>query len=171
VGRDRSPALKGTALGRVLRAWNPAMKRLLASPLHWPWSRWFLIVEWTGRKTGDRHSTPVSYVVQGEEIWLTTGDAWWRNLTENPRVRINIRGRWQRAVATPVADEAEAIRLHTEMFRARPAFARLAGLPSPPSTDDVATAVRSGRTLVRVVVADAAGTDAEGATAGGAPPS
>jgi hypothetical protein len=35
MSRSESPALRGTLLGRLLVVWNPIMKRLLQSPLHW----------------------------------------------------------------------------------------------------------------------------------------
>ena len=88
MGRVDAPALKGTWLGKVLGAWNPVMKRILTSPLHWPLSRWFAVIEWTGRKSGKRYATPVAYLAHGNETWVTTGDRGWRYLDERPNVRI-----------------------------------------------------------------------------------
>lgn len=147
---SESPALRGTVVGRVLRVWNPAMKRLLRSPLHWPWSRWFAVVEWTGRRSGRRYRTPVAYLLRGEEVWVTTGDAWWRNLRSNPEMRMWLAGREVEGVATLVTDPAESVQLHATMFEVRPLFARLAGLPSSPSAAEIERSIRSGRVLVRI---------------------
>jgi deazaflavin-dependent oxidoreductase (nitroreductase family) len=150
MGRIDSPALKGTWLGRLLGAWNPIMKRLLTSPLHWPLSRWFAVIEWTGRKSGNRYATPVAYLSRDNETWLTTGDRWWRNLAERPNVRIWVRGARRDGLAEPVVDQAESVRLHATMFLAKPFFARLAGLPAEPTTSEIEQTVRAGRVLVRV---------------------
>ncbi|MBA3689675.1 MAG: hypothetical protein H0W81_12760 [Chloroflexi bacterium] len=78
MSRVSAPALRGTLLGALLRLWNPLMRRLLDSPVHWPLSRWFAVLAWSGRRTGRRYSTPVSYVREGTTAYVTTGDRWWR---------------------------------------------------------------------------------------------
>ena len=129
------------------------MKRILTSPLHWPLSRWFAVIEWTGRKSGKRYATPVAYLPQGNETWVTTGDRWWRYLEERPNVRIWLRGRRHDGLAEPVLDPADSVRLHATMFRAQPFFARLAGLPARPTRREIEQSVEAGRVLVRVSVA------------------
>jgi deazaflavin-dependent oxidoreductase (nitroreductase family) len=153
MGRVDSPALKGTRLGRLLGRWNPIMKRILTSPAHWPLSRWFIVIEWTGRTSGKRYSTPVAYLTSDSQIWVTTGDRWWRNLADRPNVRIWLRGRGRAALAEPVLDRAESVRGHAEVFRRQPFFARLAGLPARPTTGDIEQSLAAGRVLVRVSVA------------------
>jgi hypothetical protein len=153
MGRVDAPALKGTRLGRILGAWNPIMKRVLTSPLHWPLSRWFAVIEWTGRTSGKRYATPVAYLSRGSESWVTTGDRWWRNLAARPNVRIWLRGLCIDGLAEPVLDQAESVRLHASMFEAKPFFARLAGLPARPTTSEIEQSVRAGRVLVRISLA------------------
>lgn len=150
VSRTESLALRGTLLGRLLTLWNPVMKRLLRSPLHWPWSRWFAVVEWTGRRSGRRYSTPVAYLLRGEEVWVTTGNEWWRNLRSNPLTHLRLAGRPVVGDATLVTDPQESVQLHTTMFEVRPFFARLAGLPARPGAGQIAAAVNAGRVLVRI---------------------
>lgn len=43
------------------------MRRLLASPLHWPLSRWFLLLSWAGPRTGKLHTIPISYVTDVDQ--------------------------------------------------------------------------------------------------------
>jgi hypothetical protein len=148
--RSKSPALRGTLLGRLLILWNPIMKRLLQSPLHWPWSRWFAVIEWTGRRSGRRFSTPVAYLLRGDEVWVTTGDVWWRNLDSNPRMRVFLSGTRVEGEGAPETALQESVQLHMRMFQIRPFFARLAGLPPRPSPPDVVRAVEAGRVLVRI---------------------
>lgn len=150
MSRIESPALRGTLLGRLLTFWNPIMKRLLRSPLHWPWSRWFAVVEWTGRRSGRRYSTPVAYLFSGEEVWVTTGDAWWRNLRSNPVMHVWLAGKQVVGDATLVTDPSESVQLHATLFEVRPFFARLAGLPASPEEPVIARAVNAGRVLVRI---------------------
>jgi deazaflavin-dependent oxidoreductase (nitroreductase family) len=150
MSRIESPALRGTLLGRLLTFWNPIMKRLLRSPLHWPWSRWFAVVEWTGRRSGRRYSTPVAYLLRGEEVWVTTGDAWWRNLRSNPVMHVWLAGKQVVGDATLVTDPLESVQLHATLFEVRPFFARLAGLRARPAEPLIARAVNAGRVLVRI---------------------
>lgn len=62
-------------------------------------------------------------------MWVTTGDAWWRNLHSNPRMRVWLSGTRVEGDAAPVTDPQESVQLHHTMFEVRPFFARLAGLP------------------------------------------
>jgi hypothetical protein len=154
MSRVSAPGLRGTLLGALLRAWNPVMRRLLASPLHWPWSRWFAVLAWTGRKTGRRYSTPVSFVREGRTAYVTTGDRWWRNLTERAPVAMRISGRWRKGTAVSLTDPADSREQHERLFREHPWFRLLAGIPrgpeGGPDTVAVARAVMAGRVLVRI---------------------
>jgi deazaflavin-dependent oxidoreductase (nitroreductase family) len=148
MSRLDRPALRGTLLGRLLRLWNPLMKRLLRSPLHWPWSRWFAVVEWTGRKSGRAYSTPVSCLVDDGRFLITTGDRWWKNLLGNAAVTMWVRGRRHEGVAEPVLGEDESVALHQRMFTVRPIFARLAGISRLDDGDQIRRSIRGGRTII-----------------------
>lgn len=153
MSRKSSPALRGTLLGTALRLWNPAMRRLLESPAHWPLSRWFAVVVWKGRKTGRRHSTPVSYVRRGGTAYVTTGDRWWRNLIGGAPVAMRIAGRWYQANAVAVTDADESRAEHERLFREHPWFGLLARIPRTrkgPDPAAIARAVAAGRVLIRL---------------------
>lgn len=157
MSRVSTPALRGTLLGTLLRIWNPVMRRLLQSPIHWPWSRWFAVVTWTGRKSGKRYSTPVSYVRERSTVFITTGDRWWRNIAGGEPVEVLIGGAKQHARATPVTDAAECHAEHDRLFRQHRWFRLLAGVPADrhghPDTVALAHAVAAGRILIRVELA------------------
>lgn len=151
--RDEHPALRGTWLGRLLRLWNPFMVRLLASPVHWPWSRWFLLLSWAGHRTGRVHTTPVSYVTDGQRIYATTGDSWWHNAVRSPAIEVRLRGRRLSARLVAVTDADESAREHARLFAEHPFFRRLAGIPARSGVPDDAAVRRSiaaGRTLLRL---------------------
>ncbi len=150
LGRLDKPALRGTALGALLQLWNPIMKRLLTSPFHWPWSRWFTVVGWTGRKTGRNYRTPVAYLAADHDLLITTGDAWWRNLVGGAEVLVWLEGRERRATAEPVLEAEESLALHERMFAERPCFATLAGISRGADRDQLIRSIRAGRKLVRV---------------------
>lgn len=154
MSRVKRPALRGSILGAVLSAWNPAMRALLRSPLHWPLSRWFAVLSWTGRKSGRRFSTPVSYVREGSTAWLTTGDRWWHNLTDGAPVAIRIRGRSYEGHGLAVTDRVESRLEHDRLFRQHAWFRWLAGIPrgpqGGPDPDALDRVLAAGRVLVRI---------------------
>ena len=154
MSRVSAPALRGTLLGAILRLWNPPMRRLINSPVHWPLSRWFAVLAWTGRKTGRSYSTPVSYVLEGRTAYVTTGDRWWRNLTGGAPVAMRIAGRWKEGNAAPLTDPADCRAEHERLFREHIWFRLLAGIPKGPEGGPdpaaVSRAVTAGRVLVRI---------------------
>jgi hypothetical protein len=153
VSRVDSPALKGTWLGTLLRFLNPVVKLLLASPLHWPLSRWFLLLSWTGSKSGKEFRTPVSYVDDEGTVWVTTGDRWPRFVISNPSFRVRRRGRWSDAKAVPIDDPAQSLREHVKIFERHGWFRFLAGVPKRDGHTDeqaVERAIAAGRRLIRI---------------------
>jgi deazaflavin-dependent oxidoreductase (nitroreductase family) len=155
LSRVTRPALRGSLLGAILRLWNPAMRVLLGSPLHWPLSRWFAILAWTGRRSGRRYSTPISYIREGNSVYATTADRWWRNLRGGAAVAIRIAGRWHSATAIALP-ESESRTGHARLFRQHPWLRRLAGVPGRDGGADQAALDRvleAGRVLVRIDLA------------------
>jgi len=154
VSRTSAPALRGTLLGTLLRLVNPFLRRLLESPVHWPWSRWFAVLAWSGRKTGRHYSTPVSYVREGSAAYVTTGDRWWRNLIDGAPVTMRIAGRSYSATAVAITDQEQSRAEHGRLFREHRWFRFLAGIPrgeaGGPDPQAVARAIAAGRVLVRI---------------------
>jgi deazaflavin-dependent oxidoreductase (nitroreductase family) len=154
MDRVARPALRGSRLGAILRLLNPVMRRLLRSPLHWPLSRWFAILTWTGRRSGQPYSTPISYVREDEIVWVTTGDRWWRNLLDGAPVGVHLAGRWREGTGAPVTDPTESYAVHARLFRAHPWFRLLSGIPADRTGDPDPTAIEravdAGRVAVRI---------------------
>jgi hypothetical protein len=129
------------------------MGRVLDSPVHWPLSRWFAVLAWSGRRTGRRYSTPISYIREGDVVFVTTGDRWWRNLSAGAPVGMRIAGRWRQGTAQPILDAAARAE-HERLFRDNPWFRSLAGIPKGrdggPDSTAIARAVAAGRVLIRI---------------------
>jgi hypothetical protein len=138
----------------MLRLWNPVMRGILESPIHWPLSRWFAVLAWTGRKTGRRHSTPVSFVREGPIVWVTTGDRWWRYVVRDAQVQLRLAGRLRDVRVTVVDDDGASASTHHRLFRKHAWFRLLSGIPGDGSggadPEAVERALRSGRVLVRI---------------------
>ena len=87
---------KPPALWRwFIKVQNPFMKWLLRSPLHGVVSRMYLLITFTGRKSGSVYTTPVQYAQDGDALYIITseGYTWWKNLRGGADVHIHLRGR------------------------------------------------------------------------------
>jgi hypothetical protein len=95
---------------RILRRLKPVIVAILGSPLHGLMSRDILLLTWTGRRTGARHTLPLSYVRLGSRLYLCTrpeGSKWWLNLRGGTDVDLVLEGRPVRATATVLDRESE----------------------------------------------------------------
>jgi deazaflavin-dependent oxidoreductase (nitroreductase family) len=90
-----------------IRVQNPFMKWLLRSPLHGAVSGMYLLITFTGRKSGKVYTTPVQYHRDGDRILVITSRAykWWKNLEGGASVRLRLRGQEQTARAETTLDE------------------------------------------------------------------
>jgi deazaflavin-dependent oxidoreductase (nitroreductase family) len=95
-----------------MKVQNPFMKWLLRSPLHGVVSRMYLLITFTGRKSGTVYSTPVQYAQEGQTLYILTslGYTWWKNLRGGTDVHIHLRGTTHPAHADTSTDP-ETIRL------------------------------------------------------------
>ncbi|HLM81726.1 MAG TPA: nitroreductase/quinone reductase family protein [Terriglobales bacterium] len=73
-----------------------------------------------GRKTGQTISIPVWFVLEGEKLYLLpvrgSETQWYKNVLQNPSIRIDARGVGAELRATPVTD-AKAVKSVIEKFR------------------------------------------------------
>jgi deazaflavin-dependent oxidoreductase (nitroreductase family) len=87
---------------------NPLLVWLLRSPLHGLASGRVILITYTGRRTGRRITIPVSYRMSGSEISVTVGQhaqkQWWRNLTTESPVELQLRGRRVQATARAIQE-------------------------------------------------------------------
>jgi deazaflavin-dependent oxidoreductase (nitroreductase family) len=88
---------------------NNAMKFVLRSPVHGMVSKTVLLISFTGRKSGKIYTTPVSYSQSGDQVYIFTHAAWWKNLRSDTPVTLRLRGREFKGLAEPVAKDKQAI--------------------------------------------------------------
>ena len=68
-----------------------------------------VILETTGRRSGEPRRVPVTRMVEGDTAWIVTehgrNAAYVRNIEADPRVRVRIGRRWRPGTARLVGDE------------------------------------------------------------------
>ncbi|PYY05020.1 MAG: DUF2255 domain-containing protein [Acidobacteria bacterium] len=74
----------------------------------------------TGRKSGRMISMPVWFVLEGEKLYLLpvrgSTTEWYKNVLQNPRIRVSARGLEEEFRAVPITD-AKAVKSVIEKFR------------------------------------------------------
>lgn len=136
------------------RLYNPIVKRLLRSPLHFLMSGSALLT-YKGRRSGRTYTTPVSYVREGEDVLFVSGreHSWWKNLRGGAPVTLRVRGRDERGIAEAFEGEAAEAGL-LAVLRAVPAYRRRWGIElgadGSPKDPEVLTRVAEENVLVRV---------------------
>src|SRR5579884_774696 len=109
------------------RLYNPFVIVLLRSPWHSLLDAHTILLTVTGRKSGKRYTFPVSYVREGETLWVVSqrGRSWWKDLRGGAPVLVFVQGHtWQaRGETLSNTDMAASILLH--ILRSVPAYQRL----------------------------------------------
>lgn len=147
-------ARRRRALFWVRTLLNPLAKRILSSPLHGIMSRRLMLVTFTGRRTGKRFTTPISYVRDGDMVLLGVGGPWWTNLRDGARVQVRLRGRSHSGVTEVVRDEAGMYEAYQTILAHNPTQARFMGIrvdaDGRPNASDIRQAIQRGAAAVRV---------------------
>ena len=88
---------------------NKVMKIILRSPLHKVISKNILLITFTGRKSGQTYTTPVSYAQRGDQVFIFTHANWWKNIRGGALVTLRLQGRDVQGMADAVAENKDAI--------------------------------------------------------------
>ncbi len=95
----------------ILNISNALARAILRSRFHWLMSRSAVLLEITGRRSGNIYLVPVNYKTFNGGISVMTyrHRNWWKNLLDSDRIDIYLRGK--RVVVRPeiVTDDIEAI--------------------------------------------------------------
>lgn len=102
---------------------NPIVSGLLRSPLHGLLSSSLLVLSYTGRRSGRRHSLPVMYVRTGDRLLVFAAHPerkrWWHNLRDGAPVEVRLKRRelpaWGR-VASSRKEIERGLALYLERF-------------------------------------------------------
>jgi deazaflavin-dependent oxidoreductase (nitroreductase family) len=91
---------------------NPTVRALFALGLVPPTH---VLLETTGRKSGQPRRNPVGNGLDGDTLWIVAehgrNASYVRNLEADPRVRVKIGRRWRRGTATVLPDDDARARL------------------------------------------------------------
>jgi hypothetical protein len=88
---------------------NRAMKFILRTPMHGAISKHITLITFTGCKSGKTYTTPVSYSQKDDQVFIFTHANWWKNLCGGAPVSLCLRGKEQKGIAAPVAEDKQAI--------------------------------------------------------------
>ena len=88
---------------------NNTVKVVLRSPVHGMVSSTLMLITFTGRKTGKKYTTPVSYSQYGNQVRIFTHAGWWKNLCGGKPVTLRLRGHDLEGIADAVADDKQAV--------------------------------------------------------------
>lgn len=137
-----------------MRVMNAVLRLVLRSPLHGLMSAKTLLLSFTGRRSGRRYATPMSYVHVGDEIVISTEAPWWKNLIGGVPVEMRVRGEMRSGVAEAVADEEGAAEVLKTILRQYPEYRRFVGVTVDEDgrldEETILGAVRKGGVGIRV---------------------
>lgn len=90
----------------LVKLQNPMMKWLLRSPFHGSVSGIYMLITFTGRKSGTVYTTPVQYGRDVQTLYVITseGYTWWKNLRGGTDVTVRVRGKDYQAHAETSQD-------------------------------------------------------------------
>lgn len=91
--------------------YNPIITLLLRSPLHGLVSGMYLLITFSGKKSGRVYTTPVQYKQFGQTLKFVTrrSRVWWKNLRGGAPVTVRLRGQDRPAVAAEAPAEGAAL--------------------------------------------------------------
>ncbi len=88
---------------------NLSMSALLRSPFHRLFSGNILLLTFSGRKTGRRYTTPLSYAREGDRLYCFTDAPWSRNLRGGAPVSVTLRRKAFQGVGETIVGDPERI--------------------------------------------------------------
>jgi F420H(2)-dependent quinone reductase len=141
--------------GPLMEGGNTFVRLLLRSPLHRWLSGSLLILTYIGRRSGKKHSIPMSYERQGDvvTVFAYRSRGWWKQVQANPSVSVEIQRRRFDGVVTIIADDEEAIsagllsllRAHSSLARGYDVPLDATGSPDPDTVRRIARYVVMAR--------------------------
>lgn len=113
---------------------NAVVSALLRSPLHRVLSNSTDLVRYSGRRSGQRYTTPTQYARRNDEVVILVGrpdtKSWWRNFRTDRDIDVLLQGRWVPMTARAIvgAEDPVTIAPLLDTYLARfPRAARMLG--------------------------------------------
>jgi deazaflavin-dependent oxidoreductase (nitroreductase family) len=147
------PARAVTVPTRTPPRWvNGALKLVLRTPGVEGWlGRSVALITWTGRRSGRRYTTPVTYHRDDGEVTVLSrrSRSWWRNFAERPEIELRLAGETVRGRARASVGEEAALPRLIGFLKHNPRDAKAYGLRIDP---DGRLDERDARALLAQVV-------------------
>jgi len=137
---------------------NPVMRWLIRSPLHFFVSKNMMLMTYTGRKSGKIYTIPMNYLTIGEVLYTISSRerVWWRNLRGGANVTLRLRGRDVPAQAITIEDSQQVASSLQQFLNVAPEYARYlnvqidsVGMPNPEDLARLANEKVLVRTLLK----------------------
>lgn len=105
---------------------NPIMRWLINSPLHFFVSKNMMLMTYKGRKSGKSYTTPMNYLEIGGALYTISFKkrTWWRNLRGGAAVTLRLRGKDVPARAEVIEDPSQVSSSLQQFLKAAPEYAR-----------------------------------------------
>jgi deazaflavin-dependent oxidoreductase (nitroreductase family) len=147
--RAAPPRWLNTLMAGMLR--TPGLQRLVGKGT--------ALLSFTGRRSGTEYTTPISYAWSGDRVLMIAhvSRQWWRNLADNPGVRLRLAGKDVAGTATVLEGDTAREAL-TEFFADQTTLARASGVGKGPDGRPDPAAVEAQLASTVVVSVDLAGT-------------
>ena len=135
---------------------NPIMRWLIRSPLHFFVSKNMMLMTYIGRKSGRTYTTPMNYLQIGDVLYTVSyrSRVWWRNLRGGAQVTLRLRGADVAAQAEAIEDPEQVFSSLQQYLKAAPGYARyLNVVMGPDGTPDqeYLTRLSHERVMVRTL--------------------
>lgn len=140
---------------RIFVVLNPLMRFLLRLPWSTPLQDRLLLLTYVGRKSGRRHTLPISYMEEPDGCLVAPGGGAWKwNLGDGRPAELLYRGRRVTASTTIIADRGEIERLLPAMIASNPRAEAFIGVPiradGRPDPTRLGAALQDGFRIVRL---------------------
>lgn len=128
-------------LGRWVNVWPAVGGRIM-------------VINHTGRKTGQPRHTPVNYAEVGGELYCTAGfgaaSDWYRNILANPVVDVWLADGWWTGTATDVSDSPQRLPLLRQVLIGSGLVAPALGIDPARLSDQELAAVTESYRLIHI---------------------
>jgi deazaflavin-dependent oxidoreductase (nitroreductase family) len=145
-------------MGTFSKMMNKIPAAVLRSPLHPLMSKKYLLLSFTGRKSGKKYTTPMSYIREADSLLMTTDSPWWKNLRGEATVTVRVEGHEHEGIGEAVTQHAEVVRVLGRLLDAQPGYGKYIGLKSGRAGQVDSTeleTVAEDRIVVRVLLSRA----------------
>jgi F420H(2)-dependent quinone reductase len=119
-------------MGGFAKVMNKVPMAVLRSPLHHSMSGKYLLLTFTGRKSGRMYTTPVAYLKEEETFLMTTDSPWWKNLRgrdgAGTPVTVWVKGREYEGIGEAVTDETEVAHVLDRFLQMQPGYGKFVGV-------------------------------------------